>query len=112
MAGELNVFTTATAVLTTTTATIYTAPAGYTAIVLMAQISNVTSGAVSATVAHQTASGSVTTELIKNFQIPGNDAASALTGKLILEPGQKITASASANSSLKMFLSILESANA
>ena len=112
MAGELNVFRTATAVITTTPTDIYTAPADYTGIILMAQITNVTSGTVSTTVSHVSSNGSTITELLKDFPIPGNDAASATTGKLILETGQRIRISASANSSLKVVLSILESANA
>lgn len=112
MAGELNVFKTATAVLTTSPTVIYTAPADYTGIILMAQIANVTTNTVTATVIHENAAGSTLTELVKDFPIPGKDAASALTGKLILEAGQKFKVSASANSSLKITLSILESANA
>jgi hypothetical protein len=107
--SDLNIFKTVTAILTTGGATIYTAPVGYSAIVLMAQISNVTSGIVNAT--FSVYDGATTTELIKDFGIPGNDAASATTGKLVLETGKSITASASANSSLKLVLSILESKN-
>lgn len=112
MAGELNVFRTATAVLTTTPTVIYTAPADYTGIILMAQITNVTSSSATATVSHENVGGTVITELIKDFSIPAKDAASATTGKLILETGQKIKVSASANNTLKITLSILESANA
>jgi hypothetical protein len=112
MAGELNVFRTATAEITTTPTAIYTAPADYTGIILMAQIANITANPATVTVIHESADGSVLTELVKNFAIPGNDAASATTGKLILEEGQKLKLSANANSTLKIILSILESANA
>lgn len=112
MAGELNVFKTATAVLSTTPTVIYTAPADYTGIILMAQISNVTTSTAAATVEHVSVDNLTLTELIKDFEIPGNDAASATTGKLILETGQKLRVSASANNALKVTLSILESANA
>lgn len=112
MAGELNIFRTATAVITTTPATVYTAPADYTGIILMAQIANITSSPAEVTVVHENAAGSITTELIKDFAIPGNDAASATTGKLILEEGEKLKVSASANNTFKIVLSILESANA
>jgi hypothetical protein len=112
MAGELNVFRTATALVTTTPTTIYTAPPDYTGIILMAQIANITSSPATVTVVHESATGSVLTELVKDFAIPGNDAASATTGKLILEEGQKLKLSASANNTFKVVLSILESANA
>ena len=107
--SALNIFKTETEVLTTGGATIYTAPADYSAIILLAQISNVTGNVVNAT--FSVYDGVTTTELIKDFGIPGNDAASATVGKLVLETGKSIVASASANSSLKLVLSVLESKN-
>jgi hypothetical protein len=109
MASSLNVFKTVATELTTSSATIYTAPVGYTAIVLMAQVSNVTSTTKTVTVSHF--DGSTETELIKDFSVPGNDAVSATTGKLVLEAGQSVKAVASSNSSLKTVLSILETLN-
>ena len=105
----LNSFKTVTSVLTDTMTDVYTAPAGVSSIVLTAQIANVTASAGTATVAH--VDGATVTELIKNYDIPGNDAASATTGKLVLEAGQKIRAAANANNVMKLTLSILESAN-
>jgi hypothetical protein len=105
----LNTFKTRTAVLTTSDAEVYVAPAGYTSIVIMAQVSNITSTAVNVTVAHRAVS--TDTELLKSFNIPGNDSASVITGKLVLETGQSVRASASANSSAKIILSILETLN-
>lgn len=109
MASVLNVFKTVTATLTTTSSTLYTSPTGYTSIVLMAHVSNVTSTTKTVTFSH--VDGATTTELLKDFSIPGNDAVSATTGKLILEEGHSISALASANSSLKVVLSILETLN-
>lgn len=109
MASVLNVFKTVTSVLTTSSTTLYTAPTGYTGIILMAQVSNVTTTTKTVTFSHF--AGSTDTELLKDFSIPGNDAVSATTGKLILEEGQSIKALASANSSVKVVLSILESLN-
>lgn len=109
MASVLNVFKTVTNVLTTTSETLYTAPAGYTAIILMAHVSNVTSSTRQVTFSHFATS--TTTELLKDFSIPANDAVAATSGKLILEAGQSVKASASANSSLKVVLSILETLN-
>lgn len=110
MAFGLNIFRTVTADLTTDGATVYTAPAGYSAIVLMAQISNITANAEVATMS-VLASDSTETELIKDFEIPGNDAAGALTGKLVLETGYSVWAEAGTNGTLKLVLSILESKN-
>lgn len=110
MAFGLNIFKTVTADLTTNGTTIYTAPAGYSAIVLMAQISNITANSEVATMS-VLATDSTETELIKDFEIPGNDAASATTGKLVLEEGYSVTAEAGSNGVLKLVLSILESKN-
>jgi hypothetical protein len=109
MAYALNIFRTVNAVLTTDLADVYTAPEGYSAIILMAQIANVTPDVHEATFAHK--SGATVTELIKNFEISGHDAAAATTGKLVVESGHKIQASSSSNNALKLTLSILESAN-
>ena len=112
MAGELNVFKTVAEEVTTSSTVIYTAPADYTAIVLMAHVSNVTSSAASITFSHTTSDGLTVTELLKDYLVPGNDATSATTGKLVIETGQKIKVSSNTGSALKVVLSILESANA
>lgn len=109
MAYALNVFRTVTATLTTTMQDVYTAPDGYSAIILMAQVTNVTTTTAEATVAHK--AGTTVTELIKNFEISGNDAVAATTGKLVVESGHIVQARAGANNTLKLTLSILESAN-
>lgn len=75
----------------------------------MAQISNITASTANATFIH--VNGPTDTELVKNFGIPGNDAASATTGKLVLEEGQSIKVSANTNNALKVVLSILETSN-
>lgn len=87
---------------------LYTAPADTTAIILLAQAANITT-------AHSPESANVTfrtslnnTELVKDFTIPPGDAASLLVGKLVLEPNQYIEASADANNSIKVTISILE----
>jgi len=107
MATPLNTFKTVTANLTTTSATIYTTPSNTTTIVLMAQVANITNTSANVTANHYDGS-SVTTELVKNFAIPGADAAGLLTGKLILQAGQSFTANVSANNALKLTLSLLE----
>jgi hypothetical protein len=109
MATQLNVFKTTTATATTSNSTVYTAPAGYTGIVLMAQLTNITASAASITMTHF--DGTTETELLKNFSIPGYDSASALTGKLVLQTGHSVKFVASANSTFKIVLSLLESAN-
>lgn len=111
--GALNVFrTVAIEVAETPISEVYEAPEGYTAIILMAQVSNVTTSPESVTFSHVVpGSPDVSTELLKDFSVPGNDAVSATTGKLVLETGHQIWISAGANDTLKLVLSILESAN-
>ena len=105
----INIFKNVTANLTTSGETLYTVPVGYSGIVLMAQVSNLTAGTVEASMFVQ--KGAAQTSLATDFGIPSNDAASLLSGKLVLEVGQQIFASASANSSAQITLSILESQN-
>jgi len=107
MATPINTFKTVTANLTTNTETLYTAPAITSTIILMAQVTNVGGTTEDVTAYHYDGS-TVSTELVKEFPVPINDAVGVLTGKLILMPGQSFTASASANSALKITLSLLE----
>lgn len=105
----VNVFRNITAELISTGNILYTAPVGYSAIVLMAQISNITGNTAAASMFVE--SDSTQTSLITNYQIPGFDAASALTGKLVLTPGQSLVGVADINSALQVVLSVLESQN-
>lgn len=105
----LNIFRNVRVNLTTVPTEVYEAPVGYSAIILMAQVSNVTGTAASTSMS--VVAGAQTTSLALGFLIPGNDAAGLLTGKLVLEPQQKILVSASNNSALQMVISILESQN-
>jgi len=107
--AALNVFKTVTHTVTTTDETIYTAPAGYSSIVLMAQITNVSN--TTASVTFSSFDGTTQVELLKDFEIPANDAVSGTTGKLVLESGNTIKIQAASNNQLKITLSILESSN-
>jgi hypothetical protein len=106
----LNRFQTETLEVTTDIQTAYTAPTGYTAIVLYAHVTNVSANAETFTMSH--VRSSTTTEIVKNASVPPSDAYVPLDGKLVLETNDSIKISASANSSLKLILSILETANA
>lgn len=105
----INIFQNVTANLTTAGATVYTAPAGYTGIVLMAQFSNITAGTVTASMFVN--KSNVLTSLITDFEIPSNDALGALSGKLVLESGHAVFVSAGTNSAVQFTMSILESEN-
>jgi len=105
----LNRFKTETIVLTTNDQTIYTAPTGYTGIVLYAHVTNYADAATTVTLSH--VRSSTTTEIIKEAQVPVNDAYIPLDGKLVLQTNDSIKGSAGANTTLKVLLSVLETAN-
>jgi hypothetical protein len=107
----INVFKSVTKNLTISGEVVYEAPQGFSSIVLLAQVTNVT--ATPGFVSMSVLTDSVETFLAYEFVIPGNDSAGMLTGKLVLEPGQRIFASSSDDSSgdLQLVMSILESQN-
>jgi hypothetical protein len=107
--ANLNLFRNVTANLTTVNTTLYTAPITSTSILLMAQITNITTS--SANVTFVLNNTSTNTELAFNLSVPPNDAVNVLAGKLVLQNGHSVFASASANSTLKATLSVLETLN-
>jgi len=113
MALALNVFKTVTKVATTSPVGIYTAPVGYSGVVLLAQVTNVDASPHTVSFSHQrsTAGIAVTTEILKNFAIPANDSANLLAGKLVLEPNDVLVLSADTSSGIKFIGSILETLN-
>lgn len=105
----LNTFRTRPVELTTTDSVIYSTPAGLTAIILGAQVSNV--GLAPATVTFILRKNSVDYVMLKEFIVPPNDAAEATTGKLVVEEGCSIRAFSNTNSTLNLILSLLETSN-
>ena len=110
MALALNRFKTYTKQLTTSGQTIYTAPTGYTGIILYAHVTNYGSADTTVTMSH--VRSSTTTQIINAASVPANDAYIPLDGKLVLETSDYITATAGTNSILKILVSVLETANA
>lgn len=105
----LNSFKTKAFELTTATQTIYTTPEDLTTIVLGAQANNISNGPV--TVKFTLIKNDTSFVMLKDFEIPVNDACEVTTGKLVLETGSSVTASAGANNSVNLILSILETSN-
>ena len=85
------------------------APSGYTSIILMAQVTNITTSP--ANVVFGWNNVTTNTELVYNLSVPQNDAVNVLTGKLILQNAHSVYASASSTNTLKITLSVLESLN-
>lgn len=113
MALALNVFKTVTNVVSTNPVGIYTAPVGYTGVILLAQAANIGETSQDISVSHQrTRSGvAATTELFNQFPIPGNDSANLLTGKLVMEQGDVLIVKGSTDTNLKFIVSVLETLN-
>ena len=113
MALPLNVFKTITKVATTNPVGVYTAPVGYTGVVLLAQVANIDSNTHNVSFSHQRSSLgiAVTTEIVKDFAVQGKDSISLLQGKLTLESGDVLVLSASNASNIKFIASVLETLN-
>ena len=109
MALALNVFKTVTSVVPTNADTIYTAPIGYTGVVLLAQVTNIGSTSHDVTFVHRRST--TDTEILKEYPISGNDTANLLSGKLVLENGDRLVLSGSNGTNLKFIASILETLN-
>lgn len=112
-AAAVNNFKTVTKVVQTSTDVIYESPVGFVGVILLAQCANINSDEQTLSFFHnRTLSGvTVTTEIVKNFPIPGNDTANVLSGKLVLETGDTISVSGSNSTDLKFIVSILETFN-
>lgn len=95
--------------LTTANTTLYSCPSLTTGIVFLAQVANKSTTDTSAVTFVSTKSSDGTSKyLIKDVVIPPKVAASVLTGKLVLEAGDSISANAAANSLIDVTFSILE----
>ena len=113
-AAAVNNFRTVTKVVGITTEEIYRAPVGFVGVFLLAQCSNIGTDIQSISFYHNrnvAGFGTVTTEILKDFAIPGNDTANLLPGKLVLETDDFITVSGSTSTDLKFLTSILETSN-
>ena len=104
----LNTYKTFRAEVTTGITTVYTVPNGVSSIHLFSVVSNVSSGIATVTVYHNRSGSSY--ELIKNAKIPTTDALNPVSGSLVLEVGDKLEVTGSADNAMKFVVSILESA--
>jgi len=105
----LNTFKSTTVSVGTSDTLVYQTGFGVSTVVLLAQFVN--TEAATGNVSANLVRGSTTTELIKNFEVPGYDAGSFLTGRLVLEEGDILNVKAD-NANFKFVFSYLETANA
>jgi hypothetical protein len=106
MPAALNNFRTTLEDLTTTTANVYTPPVGYSTVVLMAQVSNTGNSTIQISAGINRSSNY--TSLINQASVPVNDSITVLTGRLILNFGDTLQFTSSANASSQLVLSYLE----
>ena len=122
----LNKFLTKTAMLTTSsTATVYTAPIGTTAIVLMAQVANLSTDTTHyVTFEHFRyktilpdaqgfggQKGLTPSMLVSQYAIPPSDAGTPLSGKMIVEELDSVRAYTDTTGTMQLVMSILQTAN-
>lgn len=112
-AVALNTFKTVRKSITTSTVGIYTCPVGVSAIVLLAQVTNITSDATAqVTALHSRSTESPTDYKFANdaYVAPNDSINLVPDGRLILETNDVIKIQATANNQLNIVLSILETA--
>ena len=107
MPAVLNAFKTVTVNVTTAIGNVYTCPSGYCAVVLLAQVSNLTGNTITVSGnIYQLAGNNVA--LVRDAALPSNDAINLVGGRLILQTGDSFAVGASANSASQLTLSVLE----
>ena len=113
MALALNVYRTIISTATTEKVGIYTAPVGYTGIVLLAQATNTNTATQTFTLDYtRTVSGvAVTFPVASGFPIESNDSTGLVDGKLVIQSGDVLTISGSVETDIKFVASILETLN-
>lgn len=105
----LNIFRTKPYELTTSSQVLYSTPTGYSCIVLGAQASNI--GTEPATITFTLTKNDVDYILLKEYEIPPNDAIEVTTGKLVIEEGSYVKAIVSQDNTINLVLSVLETSN-
>lgn len=102
-------FKNAKLVLNTTPTDVYTVPASTKAIIISAQVVNVYSSSVTVDALWTDSSdGSAPTRLVYALPVAKNGTESILTGKLVLETGDKLRASCVVPNGAEITLSIME----
>jgi hypothetical protein len=107
--AAVNSFQTVVQTVETQTVEVYSAPIGYTGVVLLAQCTNV--GSTTHTMTLNFKRDGVETPLIKDIPVPPNDTVNLLAGKLVLETGDILVTQGSSGTDLRFLTSVLETSN-
>lgn len=110
MALALNRYVTIPSVATTSPVGIYTAPSGYSAVVLCAQASNISSSSQDVTLSHERQISGIAVTTYSAYQKPvaSHDTIELTTGKLTLSPGDTFKLSSSISGQVHVLVSVLE----
>jgi hypothetical protein len=104
-----NTFKNQRAAATGSLASVYACPASTTAIVLLAQATNVSTGAQAVTLCwYDSSASNVKTEIVKSLSVPQGSSVGLLAGKLVLEAGDYISIQSTASSLIEFSFSVLE----
>jgi hypothetical protein len=109
-AAAVNQFKTVTQIVGINTTEVYEAPIGFVGIVLLAQTTNISTETETFTLGFRR-EGQDDVDLIKSIPIPADETAALLSGKLVLETGDKLVTVGSTTPGLKFLLSVLETTN-
>ena len=107
--AAVNAFQTVTQTVSTSEVVVYTAPVGYTGVVLLAQCTNTGTSTHTVTLHFRRDWSDV--PLISAIPVPANDTVNLLAGKLVLETGDSLVTNGSNATDLKFLTSILETSN-
>lgn len=108
MALPLNVYKKLVGIVSTTPEIIYTAPIGYTGVILMGQVANLSLNTEEILFSYV---DSNTTEIVPNSPISSNDVLRLFSGKLFVMNGESLKLSGTNGTDLKYTFSILETLN-
>lgn len=110
MALPLNVYKRLVGIVSTSPETIYTAPVGYTGVVLLGQVANLSQN-TEKVLFSLVDSNSVTTEILPNSPVSSEDVIKLFSGKLFVISGDSLELSGTDGTNLKYTFSILETLN-
>jgi hypothetical protein len=110
MALSLNNYVTVPVVATTSPVGIYTAPAGYNAVVLCAQATNINIGSQDVTLSLEREVSGIAVTTYSAYQKPVNshDTIELTTGRYTLTPGDIFKLSCSSNDAIHVTVTVLE----
>jgi hypothetical protein len=109
MALALNLFKTVATTVQSIPTINYTAPVGYSGVVLLSQVTNVGDDTHFLSVWHRRST--VDIQMLKNYPIPSGETLNLFTGKLILESGDNLLVQGTNSSELNLIISVLETLN-